>query len=74
MTATFMKFAGDETGATAIEYGLLAALIGVAIIVGAGAVGDQVDGQFNNVAEELCEADGTKTYTPGTATTDATCA
>ena len=66
------RFRKEEKGATAIEYGLLAALIGVAIIVGATAVGGQVNGKFDAVAKELCEADG-KTYTSGTASSDATC-
>ena len=35
MTGIFASFARDETGATAVEYGLLAALIGVAVIAGA---------------------------------------
>ena len=67
------RFRKEEKGATAIEYGLLAALIGVAIVVGATSLGDQVNSKFDDVARELCESDG-KTYTPGTATTDATCA
>ena len=37
--ATIRKFLKDETGATAIEYGLIAALIALAIVVGAGSLG-----------------------------------
>jgi len=44
------RFMNDEEGATAIEYGLLAALIAVAIIVGAGALGQALNGQFNSLA------------------------
>jgi len=44
------RFLKDESGATAIEYGLIAALIGVAIIAGAGAIGSSVDGKFTAVA------------------------
>ena len=67
------RFRKEEKGATAIEYGLLAALIGVAIVVGATSLGDQVNSKFDDVARELCESDDDKTYTPGTADTDATC-
>ena len=38
----FNKFAADESGATAIEYGLIAALIGVAIITIVGEVGTEI--------------------------------
>jgi pilus assembly protein Flp/PilA len=43
----------DEEGATAIEYGLLAALISVAIIVAVIAVGDQLFNTFDAVQVEL---------------------
>ncbi len=43
----------DEEGASAIEYGLLAALISVAIIVGAGVLGVSLNDQFCGVAAEL---------------------
>ena len=52
------RFRKEEKGATAIEYGLLAALIGIAIVVGAGAVGKQANAKFNTVAE--CLEDKTK--------------
>jgi pilus assembly protein Flp/PilA len=41
------RFVKDEPGATAIEYGLIAALIAVAIIGVAGAVGTQIGTTFN---------------------------
>ena len=47
------QFARDEEGVTAIEYGLLAALIAVAIIGGATAVGGGLDGLFDNIAAKL---------------------
>ncbi len=47
------RFLKNEDGATAIEYGLIAALIGVAIIVAVGSVGDSLNDTFNNVATEL---------------------
>jgi pilus assembly protein Flp/PilA len=48
-----VRFLKDESGATAIEYGLIAALIAVAIIGGAGALGKQVGTTFNTVADEM---------------------
>lgn len=50
------KFMNDESGATAIEYGLIAALIGVAIIAAAGLVGDGLDDIFRKVSGELEKA------------------
>lgn len=47
------KLLRDEQGATAIEYGLIAALIAVAAIVGMQALGDQLGTTFNNVEEKL---------------------
>jgi pilus assembly protein Flp/PilA len=46
-------FVADENGVTAIEYGLIAALIGVAIAVTAGLVGDRLDIVFNKVKDAL---------------------
>ena len=50
MKTMFARFAKDESGATAIEYGLIATLIGVAIIVGAGALGTKLNDVFNAIA------------------------
>jgi pilus assembly protein Flp/PilA len=47
------RFLKNEDGATAIEYGLIAALIGVAIIVAVQAVGTSLQGTFNDVATAL---------------------
>jgi len=44
------RFLRDEEGVTAIEYGLIAALIAVAIIAAAAAVGDGLDATFSNIA------------------------
>ena len=44
------SFIADESGATAIEYGLIAALIAVAIIGGATALGQKVADNFNDIA------------------------
>ena len=47
------RFAKDESGVTAIEYGLIAALIGVAIVGGAQAVGTNLDTMFTSVSTKL---------------------
>jgi pilus assembly protein Flp/PilA len=46
----------DEEGATAIEYGLLAALVAVAIIVAVGAIGTQLNTTFDGIQTELAGA------------------
>lgn len=47
------KFAKDESGATAIEYGLIAALIAVAIIGAATFLGGSLSNMFNKVGTKL---------------------
>ena len=47
------QFLNDELGATAIEYGLIAALIAVAIIGGARALGTNIGDTFNNVSNAV---------------------
>ena len=46
MSKIVARFVKDESGATAIEYGLIAALIALAIVVGAGALGNSLDAKF----------------------------
>ena len=53
MSKLFANFVKDESGATAIEYGLIAALIALAIVVGAGALGNAINAQFSAVATQL---------------------
>ena len=53
MSKLFARFVKDESGATAIEYGLIAALIALAIVVGAGALGNALNDQFANIATKL---------------------
>lgn len=48
-----VRFLKDETGATAIEYGLIAALIALAIVTGAGAVGNSLRTKFNGISTKL---------------------
>ena len=50
---TIRRFAGDESGATAIEYGLIAALIAVGIIAAATTLGGSLSSLFNKIATKL---------------------
>ena len=49
----FMKLIKNEKGATAIEYGLIAALIAVAAIGAMQGIGNSLNNTFNNVAGHL---------------------
>jgi pilus assembly protein Flp/PilA len=53
MKTIFARFAQDESGATAIEYGLIAALISVALIVAATAVGGNLSNLFTYISTKL---------------------
>jgi pilus assembly protein Flp/PilA len=53
MKTLFTRFAKDESGATAIEYGLIAALIAVVIITAVTTVGTNLQTTFNTVATKL---------------------
>ncbi|RDK02393.1 Flp family type IVb pilin [Paraburkholderia lacunae] len=46
-------FAREEDGVTAIEYGLLAALVAVAIITGAGLLGTNLNNLFDNLGTRM---------------------
>jgi len=50
------NFWNDEQGVTAIEYGLLAALIAVGIIISAGSVGTNLAAVFTSIAGSLAGA------------------
>ena len=52
----FMSFLKNKSGATAIEYGLIVALISIAIVAGATISGDQLDTLFNGVGTTLTTA------------------
>ncbi|WP_269930879.1 Flp family type IVb pilin [Aminobacter sp. HY435] len=56
MSNLIARFVKDESGATAIEYGLIAALIALAIIGGATAVGSQLKAKFGLISGELAKA------------------
>jgi len=53
MNTILARFVKDESGATAIEYGLIAALIAVAIIGGARTLGTNIGATFNNVGNAI---------------------
>jgi pilus assembly protein Flp/PilA len=53
MRALISRFVKDESGATAIEYGLIAALIAVAIIATVTSVGTSLQATFTSVAGSL---------------------
>ncbi len=53
MIKTIQKTLADESGATAIEYGLIAALVSVAGIVALEAMGTSLSAMFTSVASKL---------------------
>ena len=50
---TIRKFFKNSKGATAIEYGLIAALIAVAAMAAMSGLGNSISGTFNNVGTKL---------------------
>lgn len=56
MASLLARFLKDDAGATAIEYGLIAALLAVGIIGAAKGLGNQVSGTFNNVSTAMKNA------------------
>jgi pilus assembly protein Flp/PilA len=53
MKSLVTRFAKDESGATAIEYGLIAAGISVAIITVVNGLGSKLNNTFNNVTSQM---------------------
>jgi pilus assembly protein Flp/PilA len=53
MKQVFASFAKDESGATAIEYGLIAALISVVIIGVLSTLGGQLNTKFGQISNQL---------------------
>jgi pilus assembly protein Flp/PilA len=53
MKTQIQTFISDESGASAIEYGLLAALIALAIVAGATTLGEKLGGLFSTIAGKL---------------------
>ena len=65
MTKLLKRFHKEESGATAIEYGLIAALIALAIIAGATTLGNALSTKFNDIASTLESTNApTSTTTP----------
>lgn len=60
MKQRIASFIRDESGATAIEYGLIAGLISLVIIVSLGLVGDELSAAFTKISTSLSSA-GTTT-------------
>ena len=56
MKNLFARFAKDESGATAIEYGLIAALIAVAAITAMTTVGTELIAKFTTISDTLKNA------------------
>tara|TARA_R110002020_G_scaffold143828_6_gene316467 strand:- start:5496 stop:5669 length:174 start_codon:yes stop_codon:yes gene_type:complete len=53
MKSLFSRFLGDRRGATAIEYGLIASMISIALIGGAMSVGNAVNSTMDGAAQHL---------------------
>ena len=53
MKSLILSFFKDETGATAIEYGLIAAGIAIAIITAVNGVGSQLSSTFSSISTSL---------------------
>ncbi len=53
MNKLFARFIKDESGATAIEYGLIAGLIAVVIIAALTTLGTNIGAKFNTIASNL---------------------
>ncbi len=52
-TNTLKRYLRENSGATAIEYGLIAALIGVAMIAGLNAVGNSQTGSWGTLSDKV---------------------
>jgi pilus assembly protein Flp/PilA len=53
MSNFLQRFVADESGATAIEYGLIAALIAVALIAAMSTLGGKISTTFTNVGNAM---------------------
>ena len=51
--SVFKRFLRDESGATAIEYGLIAAGISVVIIAAVNSIGTTLNGKFTDISTQL---------------------
>lgn len=53
MKTIFHRFLADESGATAVEYGLITALIAVGLIGGATVLGESINNSMDSMATHL---------------------
>jgi len=53
MTSIVSRFVKDESGATAIEYGLIAAIVGIGLVTALGGLKNNLANLFNNVGTNL---------------------
>lgn len=53
LISSVRKFMSDESGATAIEYGLIASVVGLVMAVGATALGNDLSALFTNIGNRL---------------------
>ncbi len=58
MAGILKDFIGNDTGATAIEYGLIAALVSIAAVVAFGSTGETILEAFSGITENFCVAIG----------------
>jgi len=58
MSKFVTRFFKDESGATAIEYGLIAALVAVVIVSGLQVLGPALDNAFTSIGEDVNDAVG----------------
>ena len=56
MNTLLVRFLKDESGVTAIEYGLIAGLISIVIVVAVTAIGTSLQGLFQTIATDLAGA------------------
>jgi pilus assembly protein Flp/PilA len=53
VSKTFKSFLAEDSGATAIEYGLMTALLAVFLIASLSALGTRIAGEFNEISSAL---------------------
>ena len=51
----FVRFVKDESGATAIEYGLIAAAMGIALVTAMPLLASAITGKFGYLAQKISE-------------------
>jgi pilus assembly protein Flp/PilA len=65
MKTLLARFANDDSGVTAVEYGLIAALIGIAIIAAMTSLGGQLSSTFTAISDTLSTANAKANTTTG---------